>query len=221
MTNSVKLAVRQLLTMYILTEHFRDNLPHMTSTEFEDEYRLTKIQTNLSAKTGRNRSQSVGGQSLRRRRSSKLTLHGLADLNDEHDVNNHLYNQGYDASNFKSREPSLLSNEDGHSSDIEAPALYSRLHVPFTVRVRYWLWRISQVLSSYDCKFTIKMAGAVLILSLPAYIPSSQEWYANVRGQWSAVTVSVARECRLTSVELDEGLEISILLTLSGFWPCR
>src|SRR5258708_89290 len=114
--------------MYILTEHFRDNLPHMTSTEFEDEYRRTKIQTNL-------------------------TMHGLADLHDEHDVNNQLYNQGYDASNFKSREPSLLSNEDGHSSDIEAPALYSRLHVPFTVRVRYWLWRISQVLSSYDCKF--------------------------------------------------------------------
>ncbi|KAH8557090.1 hypothetical protein BGW37DRAFT_537718 [Umbelopsis sp. PMI_123] len=151
-------------------KHFRDNLPHTETSEFEDEYRLTRIQTNLSAKTGRNRSQSIGTQSFRRRKSS-------ANKKLPNSFNNVQEENGF-----------------GHilppaRSDIEAPAVSPSVHIPFNVRVRYWLWKLSQVLSSYDCKFTIKMALAVLVLAIPAYIPSSQAWYANVRGQWAAVTV--------------------------------
>jgi hypothetical protein len=96
----------------------------------------------------------------------------------------------YDGSNYKSREPSIMSNHESGRSDIEAPVVSPRIEIPFNVRMRYYVWRISQALSSYECKFTIKMALAVFVLALPAYIPSSQEWYASVRGQWAAVTVS-------------------------------
>jgi hypothetical protein len=102
----------------------------------------------------------------------------------------HILPPAFDGSNYKSREPSIISNHEGSRSDIEAPAVSPSVHIPFNVRVRYWLWKLSQALSSYDCKFTIKMALAVLVLAIPAYIPSSQAWYANVRGQWAAVTVS-------------------------------
>jgi hypothetical protein len=82
-----------------------------------------------------------------------------------------------------------MSNHESGHSDIEAPAVAPRIKIPLNVRLRYLVWRISQALSSYECKFTIKMGLAVFVLALPAYIPSSQEWYASDRGQWAAVTV--------------------------------
>ncbi|KAI9283636.1 hypothetical protein BC943DRAFT_280678 [Umbelopsis sp. AD052] len=153
-------------------QHFKDNLPHTATSEFEDEYRLTTIQTNLSSKTRKKRSQSVGAQSLRRRKSSanKRQPNNLGDLDEEHG-SGHMHPPVYDGSNYKT------------------PAVAPRIKIPLNVRLRYLVWRISQALSSYECKFTIKMGLAVFVLALPAYIPSSQEWYASDRGQWAAVTV--------------------------------
>ncbi|KAI9307758.1 hypothetical protein BJ944DRAFT_254843 [Cunninghamella echinulata] len=61
--------------------------------------------------------------------------------------------------------------------------------LPFMIRFRYKLWKSLQFTKNYDFKFSLKMAAAVLILSLPAFFPSSASWYQSVRGQWSVMTV--------------------------------
>ncbi|KAM3579788.1 hypothetical protein VKS41_007869 [Umbelopsis sp. WA50703] len=164
-------------------QHFRNNLPRGRTTEFDDDVRLVKIQTNLS--TARNRSQSVGGQSMRRRKSSRM-IQTTSEMQDMGRVNT--YDEAYRGPNF--RRESVLSIPDAVSGDIEAPGQVEKpSRPPLNIQLRYFLWQVSRVLSSDDFKFALKMAIAVLLLSLPAYIPSSQAWYADVRGQWASVTV--------------------------------
>lgn len=162
-------------------QHFRDNLPRERATEFDEDVRLVKIQSNLS--TARKRSQSVGGQSMRRRKSTRM-----AHTSDMERV--HTIDETFRGPNF--RRESVLSMRGGTAEDIEAaPPLHAnKPRPPLNIRLRYFLWQVSRILSSYDFKFAVKMAFAVIILCLPAYIPSSQAWYANVRGQWASVTVS-------------------------------
>jgi hypothetical protein len=61
--------------------------------------------------------------------------------------------------------------------------------VPIMLKIRYQIWLKTQYLTRYEFKFALKMALAVAILCLPAFIPSSQNWYYSVRGQWAALTV--------------------------------
>ncbi|KAG2171597.1 hypothetical protein INT43_008323, partial [Umbelopsis isabellina] len=161
-------------------QHFRDNLPREKTSEFDEDVRLVKIQSNLS--TARKRSQSVGAQSMRRRKSSRMVQ--TSDMERVHTID-----ETARGPNF--RRESVLSIPDAIDEDIEAapPPDAHKPRPPLNIRLRYFLWQVSRVLSSYDFKFAVKMATAVLILCLPAYIPSSQAWYASVRGQWASVTV--------------------------------
>ncbi|CAO3607852.1 unnamed protein product [Cunninghamella blakesleeana] len=61
--------------------------------------------------------------------------------------------------------------------------------LPLSIRFRYKVWKVLQLTKNYDFKFSLKMAVAVLVLSLPAFFPSSASWYQGVRGQWSVMTV--------------------------------
>lgn len=60
---------------------------------------------------------------------------------------------------------------------------------PIMLRIRYSIWLKLQYFSKYEFKFALKMASAVLILCVPAFVPSSLDWYYSVRGQWAPMTV--------------------------------
>lgn len=60
---------------------------------------------------------------------------------------------------------------------------------PVMLRIRYAIWLKLQFCRTYEFKFALKMAAAVLILCVPAFIPDSVDWYTSVRGQWAAMTV--------------------------------
>ncbi|KAI9247684.1 hypothetical protein BDA99DRAFT_525753 [Phascolomyces articulosus] len=64
-----------------------------------------------------------------------------------------------------------------------------KIKPPFFLRLRYTLWKVLQFLKKYEFKFAFKMAMAVLLLSIPAFIPSSTAWYEGVKGQWSCMTI--------------------------------
>lgn len=60
---------------------------------------------------------------------------------------------------------------------------------PIMLRIRYAIWIKIQIIYSYEFKFALKMAAAVLILCIPAFVPDSMGWYSSVRGQWAPMTV--------------------------------
>lgn len=60
---------------------------------------------------------------------------------------------------------------------------------PIMLRIRYSIWLKIQFIYSYEFKFALKMAAAVLILCIPAFVPDSIGWYTSVRGQWAPMTV--------------------------------
>ncbi|KAI8984474.1 hypothetical protein BDF20DRAFT_392181 [Mycotypha africana] len=60
---------------------------------------------------------------------------------------------------------------------------------PVMLRIRYQIWVYMQYLTRYEFKFALKMAIAVLVLSIPAFLPSWEGWYYSVRGQWAPMTV--------------------------------
>lgn len=60
---------------------------------------------------------------------------------------------------------------------------------PIMLRIRYGIWLKMQFIYSYEFKFALKMAAAVLILCIPAFVPDSIGWYSSVRGQWAPMTV--------------------------------
>ncbi|KAI9495945.1 hypothetical protein BDB00DRAFT_811080 [Zychaea mexicana] len=64
-----------------------------------------------------------------------------------------------------------------------------KIKPPLFLRIRYGTWKTLQYLKKYEFKFALKMALAVLLLSFPAFIPSSTAWYESVRGQWSCMTI--------------------------------
>lgn len=61
---------------------------------------------------------------------------------------------------------------------------------PPLLRLRYRLWLILRYLQNYEFRFALKLSVAVGILTIPAWLPDYQLWFAAVRGQWAALTVS-------------------------------
>lgn len=78
------------------------------------------------------------------------------------------------------------SNDSSSQSD---DAKKPTTKIPAILRMRYNIWLKLQYFERYEFKFALKMAVAVLVLCIPAWTPSSVEWYNGVRGQWSALTV--------------------------------
>ncbi|KAI8584645.1 hypothetical protein K450DRAFT_217274 [Umbelopsis ramanniana AG] len=52
-----------------------------------------------------------------------------------------------------------------------------------------WLYR--GLIYAPETEFALKACIVVVLLSIPAFIPSSMEWYAGSRGEWAAVTALV------------------------------
>lgn len=60
---------------------------------------------------------------------------------------------------------------------------------PPLLRLRYRLWLILRYLQNYEFRFALKLSAAVGILTIPAWLPDYQLWFAAIRGQWAALTV--------------------------------
>ncbi|KAF7725301.1 hypothetical protein EC973_000311 [Apophysomyces ossiformis] len=149
-----------------LTRYIPDNT---RSNDAQDEYRLAKIQTNVN---------------LSRRRSSTLTkLDTRLSKLDTYNSGNHT-NDATLRRRFT--QPLAAVKEDLESSPEED---LTAVTLPLVLRIRYSIWRQFQYMKNYEFKFALKMAVAVMILSVPAFIPSSMTWFNSVRGQWAAMTV--------------------------------
>ncbi|KAG0748392.1 hypothetical protein G6F62_006230 [Rhizopus arrhizus] len=140
----------------------------------EEEYNLSKIQTNNSLMRTRSRGNSfaAGNESdgspsmIRRRRQSS-------------------FRRSSDTSNEAPRDI-RISVPDGAQLE---KAKEEEEKAPIMLRVRYRIWKQLQFFSKYEFKFALKMATAVTILTVPAFVPASADWYFSVRGQWAPMTV--------------------------------
>jgi hypothetical protein len=111
--------------------------------------------------------------------------------------------------------PPLNSADTEENVDTTPIIETKKENLPVTLRIRYAIWLKLQYLSKYEFKFALKMAVAVSVLCVPAFIPSSSDWYYSVRGQWAALTViaimNPTRYESLTHIK-DNVYELLILL---------
>ncbi|ORX56446.1 hypothetical protein DM01DRAFT_1382683 [Hesseltinella vesiculosa] len=155
-----------------LTRHMPDeNQP----PDIEEEYRLNKLTTTATLRRERTRRGSSGPVPLSPSRShNSMTLRVWTS----------------NTTNELAKVPTVPPS----SPDIESMSCTSSIDTkkqkpPLTLRFRYNLWKSLRWTTSYDFRFSLKMAVAVLVLCMPAFFPSSASWYTSVRGQWSAMTV--------------------------------
>ncbi|KAI8995021.1 Fusaric acid resistance protein-like-domain-containing protein [Pilobolus umbonatus] len=138
--------------------------------EPKEELRLRKMQTNVS---------------LKRNRSMRMTTA--------------VKNVTSDQSKQEESSPTMLRRRNPFSQNnscedicIPVPEIsdeYVDEKAPLMLRIRYGIWSRLQFVNRYEFKFALKMAVAVLILCIPAWIIDSIEWYEEVRGQWAPMAV--------------------------------
>ncbi|KAI9281806.1 Fusaric acid resistance protein-like-domain-containing protein [Sporodiniella umbellata] len=144
----------------------------------EEEYKLAKIQTNNSIMRTRSRGNSLAASTdidgsplmIRRRRQSSFHRPSNASNESPRDIRIPVPENAFNEKDMKEEEEKLEK-------------------IPLVLRVRHGIWETLQFFSKYEFKFALKMAVAVTVLCIPAYVPSSVEWYYNTRGQWAPMTV--------------------------------
>lgn len=179
-------------------------------TEAEDEYHLSKIQTNNSLSRTKSRRESVALNKMAsknsansddissplmvrhrnnasnklRRESTKPALEkpSLADHKKEQDLNDRVHDIriNVDQNYVETDENPELTAQEKKDEKEKAPIM---------LRIRYAIWIRLQYMCRYEFKFALKMAVAVLVLCIPAFVPASSGWYWSARGQWAAMTV--------------------------------
>ncbi|KAG1470593.1 hypothetical protein G6F56_002589 [Rhizopus delemar] len=143
----------------------------------EEEYNLAKIQTNNSIMRTRSRGNSLAAGTdadgspmmIRRRRQSSFRRTSNTSNDSPRDIR------------ISVPENAQLENVKEEEEEEEK--------VPLMLRVRYSIWKSLRFFSKYEFKFALKMAVAVTVLSVPAFVPSSVDWYYSTRGQWAPMTV--------------------------------
>lgn len=180
------------------------------SAEFENEYRLTRTRTTetvsasltpgssgprktrrMSSVVSQNSgtlpmlkkisSTSSTGTLHKRLRSAPSTADGKLGLTSDAIVEERSQEEQ------EAEKRSSSSVYDLEAGKVEAPS--KKENAPLSLRLRYKIWLFLHYLSKYEFKVALKMALAMLLLSFPAFIPSSTAWYESVRGQWSCMTV--------------------------------
>lgn len=173
-----------LLTYKILhTASLTTHIPKSESKKKEpvDEYKLTKLQTEGSLKRTRSRKESKAFLNDNDNDAASPTMLRLRrpifekplDSKPEQDT----------PRDIRIEVPQNYVETDEH------PELEVKEEAPLMLRIRYYIWLKLQFCCSYEFKFALKMALAVLILCAPAFIPESVSWYNSVRGQWAPMTV--------------------------------
>ncbi|KAI7906491.1 uncharacterized protein BX663DRAFT_529215 [Cokeromyces recurvatus] len=186
-------------TSAVLTSHIPKDEP--TKNEVKDEYnQLQRIQTNNSLKRTLSHRSSLAKKLPRINISEKAIAEEAEDNNSSPILVNYRRQKSpYLRRKDESLSPPSLSlnknneqNKKKTDEDSELTAQQKReekIKTPIMLHIRYGIWLRLQYLRRYEFKFALKMAIAVLLLCLPAFIPESSSWYYNVRGQWAALTV--------------------------------
>ena len=157
-----------------------------------DEYRLQRIKTTDTAVRPKGRRMSsVASQ------TSSTLLPSLEKVSSRSTIT------------MRHRQSSIAKTLSSHHLDMPAPVFdmpiegdaeaasnkdeenqqEEKIKPPIFLRIRYGTWKFLQFFKKYEFKFAFKMAMAVLLLSIPAFIPSSTAWYETVKGQWSCMTI--------------------------------
>ena len=158
-------------------------------TDVQEEYRLTRMKTTDTNSRKMRRMSSVVSQSSNtlspiERLSTKSTLASVRKRSitkeSSHSVpSDHLSPTIKTPSKEQDLEEGKDDTEDQQPEE----------NAPLSLRVRYAIWEGYQFIKKYEFKFALKLAAAVLGLTIPAYVPSSTVWYQSVRGQWTCMTI--------------------------------
>ncbi|RCI05206.1 hypothetical protein CU098_012605, partial [Rhizopus stolonifer] len=159
----------------------------------EEEYRLSKITTNRN------------NQTLQSDLESKNVNVHEDDTEELTQMRHRKKTQEYNLS-------SLAKLESGPSSSLKETE-----KVPFILRFRYRLWFLLQFFQNYEFRFALKMSIVVGALTIPAWIPSTREWFAAIRGQWAALTV-ICIMSPTSGGTLSAGLWRLVATLVGGFW---
>ncbi|KAI8388044.1 uncharacterized protein BYT42DRAFT_558741 [Radiomyces spectabilis] len=148
-----------------------------------DEYRLAKIQTTGSLK----RQVTRRGSKLARAPSHESSTIAPTTPIRRRAVNR--MSRSSDATTSPTTPETI--NEKNVSFDPEAQDYEKQAEekTPVFLHIRYNIWKYLQYVKRYEFKFAMKMAVAVSVLCLPAFVPSSMAWFRSVRGQWASMTV--------------------------------
>ncbi|KAL0085688.1 hypothetical protein J3Q64DRAFT_1809690 [Phycomyces blakesleeanus] len=153
----------------------------------EDEYRLTKIQTHTSFKRTVLRRESV---------LIKIGSHNSSNKSAITESPTTLRKRF-----FRNPHPSISTDRESERTDIDEPESKGLEHdveanekenadekPPFGLRVRYRVWRTVQYMERYEFKFGLKMALAVSLLCVPAFVPASTGCGGTLQaGAWRVV----------------------------------
>lgn len=58
-----------------------------------------------------------------------------------------------------------------------------------TVRFRYELWKVMHRLQGFESRFALKVTAATVLISIPAWLPQSSDWWNSHESWWAVVTV--------------------------------
>lgn len=148
-------------------------------TDYEDEYRLTRAETIETTR-------STGS----RRRISSIAASPKASSSPVAENTGTLptLTEGTLASRKRQKAaPADIEKAFSEKEQEEEQEIAPK--PPIFLRMRYGLWVRLQYFKTYEFRSALKMAVAVSVLSLPAFIPSSTAWYESVRGQWACMTI--------------------------------
>lgn len=102
-----------------------------------------------------------------------------------------LFDVAQDSPLLKLAEKSLGHQEKSSEQKLQQQFPTSRHRIPQFLHLRYKAWIFLQHLKKYEFKFALKVAIAVSVLCIPAFVPSSRSWFLYEYGQWASVTVSI------------------------------
>lgn len=157
--------------------------------DVDEEYRLTKMKTGETVRRPRRLSSVASHKSSSQialdRTPSKASKTSKASttLRKRRTIEDSIFSQPV------SPLPREVTNQES-AEDVEAQnEAEDTPKLPLFLRIRYNIWLSLQYFKKYEFKFALKMATAVLVLSLPAFFPSSAAWYQSARGQWACMTI--------------------------------
>ncbi|KAJ3042166.1 hypothetical protein HDV00_008052 [Rhizophlyctis rosea] len=88
-------------------------------------------------------------------------------------------------------EVTLANEVEGEGREAAFPYVDGKQTDPPTrgAKLRNWVWKFVRFMQTYETKFALKMALAILLVTWPAY--AFPAWFSELRGQWAIITVLV------------------------------
>lgn len=83
-----------------------------------------------------------------------------------------------------------------------------------TVKFRYDLWKFLHRLQGYESRFTLKVTAVTALISIPAWLPQSSDWWNTNESWWAVVTVWFMMHPRVGGTFQD--LAVRTLCAVSG-----